>query len=376
MKRLMTLLLTLVLLFSLAAPMPALADGEGWYMVQSTSPNGYCYLYSKPSSQDGVSRNLGRYDNGELVYVLDYNGGGEGKHLYCLVQTQDEKTGYINAASLTRYYGTVATPSAGWYMVQSAEPNGYCYLYSHPSSRDEISRNLGRYDNGEWVYVLDYYGGSDGGDPFSRVQTQDGKTGYIRASSLTRSSGSSGSKPTAKPGSSQSGKLANLPELTYQCRGTVTGGNINVYTGPASSYYRTASGKAYVANGASLRIWGREGDYYLIEYAALSGSKTVTRFSFIPVNRLSARGSVERLEYGWAPIRIASGAHMADAPDQSHSYNTIEIDRKNAFALAKYVDEDGVTWVYFESIGYANTASNQGYVSVRGFVPVSEVELR
>ena len=63
------------MLFTLALPLSASASTAGWYVVHSDSPKGYCYLYSQPSTQDGVSRNLGRYDNGEYVYVLEYYGG-------------------------------------------------------------------------------------------------------------------------------------------------------------------------------------------------------------------------------------------------------------------------------------------------------------
>ena len=67
MKRAIILALTLSLLLSCVLPMTALAAAEGWYEVLSKEPNGYCYLYSKPSSTNG--QNLGRYDNGALVYL-------------------------------------------------------------------------------------------------------------------------------------------------------------------------------------------------------------------------------------------------------------------------------------------------------------------
>ena len=190
MKRILASALCLLMLFTLALPLSASASTAGWYVVDSDSPKGYCYLYSQPSTRDGVSRNLGRYDNGEYVYVVNYYGGNN----FCYVQTQDGKTGYIKAASLMRCYGNVwEDSSTGWYIVQSKSPNGYCYLYSQPSTRGDVSRNLGRYDNGEYVYVLEYYGGND----FCYVQTTDGKTGYIKAASLQRFSGAGDTDPNA-----------------------------------------------------------------------------------------------------------------------------------------------------------------------------------
>ena len=182
MKHILSLILCLTMLFALAFPQTVAADGEGWYVVDSDKPRGYCYLYSKPSSADSVSRNLGRYDNGEYVYVLEYDGGNG----YCYVQTQDGKSGYIHDYALTRYYGDVWTnTSSGWYMVQSKSPNGYCYLYSQPTSKNGVGYNMGRHDNGELVYVLEY----DGGNGYCRVQTTEGEIGYMNEKALVRFTG-------------------------------------------------------------------------------------------------------------------------------------------------------------------------------------------
>ena len=178
MKRILTAALCIVLLTA-ALPLAALAEGAGWYVVDSQSPKGYCYLYSAASSMDYESRNLGRYNNGEYVYVLDYYGGNG----FCRVQTQDNKTGYIKATSLKRYYGNVwenVTP--GWFLVVSREPLGYCYLYSEPSSLDGVGYNEGRYDNGEMVYVLSY----NAGNGYCFVNTNRDESGYINADSLMR----------------------------------------------------------------------------------------------------------------------------------------------------------------------------------------------
>ena len=178
MKRILASALCLLMLFTLALPLSASASTAGWYVVDSDSPKGYCYLYSQPSTRDGVSRNLGRYDNGEYVYVIEYDADG-----YCRVQTQDGKTGYIGAKALRRYYGDVWADSApGWFLVASRNPVGYCYLYTAASSSSSKSRNLGRHDNGEWVYVVDY----EGENGYSFVFTQDGETGFMATSALMK----------------------------------------------------------------------------------------------------------------------------------------------------------------------------------------------
>lgn len=370
MKRLLTAVLTLVLMLAMALPLSACAEENGWYVVDS-SARGYAYLYSNASDRDAVSRNLGKYTNGQVVYVLNYYGGQEGQYTYCYVQTQDGKTGYMHAAALTRTYtSNWSETSEGWYVVSSTSPKGYTYLYSAASDRDEMGYNKGRYNNGELVYVMDYYGGQDGKYNYCHVRTQDNKTGYMHDYALTPLSSG------AQEDNLATDRLSALPRLTYQCRGTVTGGTASVYTGPGTTYYRTASGSAYIANGASVIVYGREDNYYLVRYTGLASGRNVIRCSMIPVNRLSVSGSVAELSFSWTPIRIAEGAHIADAPDTSHSYNTVDVDRSCAFALAQITDSNGVTWVYFESLGYANTSAQTGYVSVRGFVPMDDVTLR
>ena len=177
MKRILIAILCLTLL-SAALFTPVLAEGAGWYVVDSQSPKGYCYLYSNPSSLDEISRNLGRYDNGEYIYVIEYSADG-----YCRVQTQDGKTGYIGAKALRRYYGDVWADSApGWFLVASRNPVGYCYLYTAASSSSSKSRNLGRHDNGEWVYVVDY----EGENGYSFVFTEDVETGFMDTGALMK----------------------------------------------------------------------------------------------------------------------------------------------------------------------------------------------
>ena len=102
MKRILASALCLLMLFSLAAPLYASASTAGWYVVDSESPKGYCYLYSAASDRDHLSSNLGRYDNGEYVYVLEYYGGQDYQNNYCYVLTQDGKYGFMHDYVLAR----------------------------------------------------------------------------------------------------------------------------------------------------------------------------------------------------------------------------------------------------------------------------------
>ena len=81
----------MVILIILSCMVPAMADGD-WkqsmfvdgivrydhctapeYYICSTNPQGFCYLYSVASDING--ENLGKYDNGEKVKVIEYYGG-------------------------------------------------------------------------------------------------------------------------------------------------------------------------------------------------------------------------------------------------------------------------------------------------------------
>lgn len=179
MRRISRRLVMLVLVLSLLlTALPAQAAGSGWYVVESTSPYGYCYLYSQASDRSG--RNLGRYENGTLIYVWDYYGGQEGQWNYCYVETQDGKYGYIHDYALTPYSQTAVDywdSSAPEYVIFSEDPYGYCYLYSLAS--DNYGQNLGRYENNEVVKVLEYYGGQEGQWNYCKVITQKNKVGYM-----------------------------------------------------------------------------------------------------------------------------------------------------------------------------------------------------
>lgn len=185
MKRFLLALLSLMLL-SVALACPALAEGSGWYMVDSHDPEGYCYLYSAASDRAELSYNKGPQYNGEIVYVMDYYGGQDGRFNYCYVQTQSGEEGYVHDYALVRYYGDPFIHSPGWYMVDSHDPQGYCYLYSSASDRSAKSYNKGPHYNGEMVYVLDYFGGRDGGNNYCKVETQSGETGYMHDYALVR----------------------------------------------------------------------------------------------------------------------------------------------------------------------------------------------
>ena len=172
MKKILAFALALVTALTLASAAFAYSwydDTYPLYMVESYEPNGYCYLYDRPSSIDG--RNLGRYDNGAYVRVIWNNGDG----WYYVVCT-DGKEGYIHSWALTP---ATVTSGRETYVVSSLAPKGYCYMYDQPS--DIYGTHLGRYDDGELIEIVEWYASED----YAQVMSpRTGKYGYIRKTCL------------------------------------------------------------------------------------------------------------------------------------------------------------------------------------------------
>lgn len=158
----------LVIMLMLAACLPVSAANYNdtslpLYVVESFVPNGYCYLYSQASSS---STNQGDHQNGEYVRLIRNDGD------WCYVVCSNGKEGFIKSSCLTP---AAATVTRDVYRVYSTSPSGYCYLYDKAGSTD--SRNLGQYNNGEYLVIVNW-----NADPnYAAVMSPStGKYGYVR----------------------------------------------------------------------------------------------------------------------------------------------------------------------------------------------------
>lgn len=176
MKRMVLLLTCLALLLSCTGAFAlSFSDNYPLYKVESYEPNGYCYMYNKPSSIDG--RNMGRFDNGSFVKVIEW----DKQNGFSYVISTDGKTGYIGSKCLTKYSDTLNRPV---YRTQGSNGSGYCYMYDKPSSID--GRNLGRFDDGSLVLIVDW----DADASFAKVRSwNENKYGYIGKKDLIQASG-------------------------------------------------------------------------------------------------------------------------------------------------------------------------------------------
>ncbi|MBR3739859.1 MAG: hypothetical protein IKN04_05275 [Clostridia bacterium] len=175
-RRLISWALLCALLLTLAPQALAQAysysDDLPQYVVESFEPNGYCYLYDKPSDVNG--RNLGKHENGEIVKVISY----EQSYGYYFVVCSNGKTGYIHDYALQPYGDTVKRTR---YRVYSIDPEGYSYLYDKPS--DINGRNLGKYTNGEYIQIVDW----DASEDYAAVYSErTKKNGYMHKTALVQ----------------------------------------------------------------------------------------------------------------------------------------------------------------------------------------------
>ncbi len=165
-----TVACTLLLSLATAAQAYSYYDNYPQYVVESFSPNGYCYQYDQPSSVTG--QNLGRHNNGEVVKVIDWYATDD----YCLAVCSNGKIGYIRKNQLTPRY---SAEDRNLFRIFSIQPNGYCYMYDQPSS--VTGQNLGRYNNGDYVEMIDFYAD----DNYAKVRgVTTGTYGFIRKDCL------------------------------------------------------------------------------------------------------------------------------------------------------------------------------------------------
>ncbi|NLA98212.1 MAG: hypothetical protein GX836_08450 [Spirochaetales bacterium] len=159
------------------------------------------------------------------------------------------------------------------------------------------------------------------------------------------------------------------PELVIQGQSIVVneGNDLPVFTGPGPSFYRSASGKAAISSSQHVKVYGRVGNYLLVEYSTKLRGEDISRFAYAPVINVANGESFDELKFSAIPITIGYLATLVDAPSTLRSgFGTIEIDRRNATALAMIRDEAGNVWIYFQSKGFSSV--NNVHLDVRGFV--------
>lgn len=153
--------------------------------------------------------------------------------------------------------------------------------------------------------------------------------------------------PPALPASSQ------LTALSVALTG---GQHFAVYSGPGEWYQRGANGKAAVSTNDWVQVFGAENGYLLIQYAV---SSSQMRFGYIPQS--AAPALTAALHFSYDPAVVTGTASLTDDPLVSQQSLCTLWAGEQVKWLATLGD-----WVYVEY--------ESGSQAVRGFLPAASVQ--
>lgn len=142
---------------------------------------------------------------------------------------------------------------------------------------------------------------------------------------------------------------------SYQ-RITITGG-WPVYSGPSTSYYRAANGKAQMGGGSCL-LYGVENNWALIGYGLSNGG---FRIGYVSISALPKSGlRVPYLDLVYSTRQLVTAANLTD--DIVKNLTTVVTLPAGTYVLfLGYVYDSNTTWAYVEVLAQ-NTI-------MRGFIP-------
>lgn len=161
--------------------------------------------------------------------------------------------------------------------------------------------------------------------------------------------------------------LSTPPDIPYGSQLTATniqftgGQKFEVYSGPGTEYERAANGKAMVSTNDWIQVFGREGDYILIQYDITSDQM---RFGYILSSALPKGASVSALQLDLNDAIILQNTYLTDDPLKSQT----RIRTLNA-------GESGVKWLATMGAWAYVEVSGSGK-PVRGFVPIGAISQR
>ncbi|MBE5782152.1 MAG: hypothetical protein E7329_02420 [Clostridiales bacterium] len=161
--------------------------------------------------------------------------------------------------------------------------------------------------------------------------------------------------------------LSTPPDIPYGSQLSATqiqftgGQKFEVYSGPGTEYERAANGKAMVSTNDWIQVFGREGDYILIQYDITSDQM---RFGYILASALPKNASVSSLQLDLTEAVILQNTYLTDDPLKSQT----RIRTLNA-------GESGVKWL--ATMGaWAYVEVSESGKPVRGFVPIGAISQR
>ena len=136
---------------------------------------------------------------------------------------------------------------------------------------------------------------------------------------------------------------------------------LDVYSGPGTGYYRSASGKASVSTNGSVWIAGRENGWLAIAYETNGGSR---RIGYIDMSCLKDNLNPQSLNLSYTSASITRACSITDEPDGSCTEMAWLAQDTRVTLLGPYTSRNGESWAYIEV---------SGTQPMRGFVPASSV---
>ncbi len=168
---------------------------------------------------------------------------------------------------------------------------------------------------------------------------------------VSLSSGIPRSLSAARSGLTEAPVLPASAELQAQEINFTGGKKYNVYSAPDKASLRGGNGKALVSTNGWIQVFGREGNWILIQYSIDSGHY---RFGYITADSLPKKASVGTLPFQAVPVTLAAATPVTDDPLYSQAVLTTASAGESVTWLATLGQ-----WAYIAGARY------------RGFVPVS-----
>lgn len=135
-------------------------------------------------------------------------------------------------------------------------------------------------------------------------------------------------------------------------------GKYPVYSGPGEHYLRGANGKAALSTNDWIQVFGRVGDWILVQYDI--GSDHM-RFGYIDADALPKGTRLESLSFLTYPVKLLEPCALTDDPLYSG-------------ALLGTPDTDEVTFLAWLGNDWAYVEATVDGVKMRGFVPADFIE--
>ena len=153
--------------------------------------------------------------------------------------------------------------------------------------------------------------------------------------------------------------LSNPPEIPhgdFQAQNIkfTSGKKYPVYTGPGTKYFRGANGKASVSTNDWIQVFGKIGDWIMIQYDITSSKM---RIGYIEANALPKKFDVPSLYFEPKPVYVSRNTIITDEPLKGETpLGKIIADQQDCYFLADFGDG----WWYIQTI--LNGKSIWGFV--------------